>query len=226
MSPASKAPCCEEVQPSGCWTSFVGGHPMAGTAQSGWAAGDAGTCSSARRGCSASTTTSTPIAGRWSMRARAGLRRGGGARADPTSTTPPPRRISHLPHLLAEALAADGGRGAARLRAGRRIVPRRHPRRGHRARSGARDVRSQRRAAAARRSTAPSNCSQDARTRWPLRARWPTWSRTAMPPGCATTASDAPRSSTIVVGADGWRRRAGRRGPRRRRDQIRSASPG
>ena len=38
--------------------------------------------------------------------------------------------------------------------------------------------------------------------------------------------AQAARSSTITIGADDWRRGTGRRGPRRRRDQIRSASPG
>lgn len=94
----------DEVRTAGLLDNYVGGHPMTGTAQSGWAAGDAG------------LFTGTPWvvsvddhvdAGVWDQVTTLALDCGAfvvPARADEHDTAA--AAISHLPHLAAEALAA------------------------------------------------------------------------------------------------------------------------
>ena len=125
-----------------------------------------------------------------------------GARVVPTTAEEHDRAvatISHVPHLLAAALAAAGAR-PARGRPGRGVVPRRHPRRGEPARADRGDVRWQRRGGRAgagrrhrgvlagrgRRSTRPTRsprcrrgwrratrCAPAGRRRWPRRSTCP-----------------------------------------------------
>ncbi len=98
---------------------FVGGHPMAGTAYSGWSAGDADLFRDAVWVVAAEDDTD---ADRWTQVARLALDCGSvvvPAGADEHDAAV--ARISHLPHLLAEALAvtaAVGGDLALTLAAG------------------------------------------------------------------------------------------------------------
>ena len=111
---------------------YVGGHPMAGRETAGFAAGDP-TCSTAAPGCSASTRRPASTTGsRWP-----GSSPGIGARVVPTTAEDHDRvvaAVSHVPHLLAAALATVVSRPARGHPRGR-LVPRRHPGRGERARA-------------------------------------------------------------------------------------------
>jgi len=97
----------EEVVAAGLLERFVGGHPMAGTAHSGWAAGDARMFAGAPWVLSVDDHVD---AGVWAQVMDLAL--------DCRSVVVPARSdehdaaaatISHLPHLLAEALAATAG---------------------------------------------------------------------------------------------------------------------
>ena len=132
--------------------------------------------------------------------------------------------ISHLPHLLAEALAVTAGRGPAGVRAGGRIVPRRHPRRGDRTGPGAGDVRGQLPPQLLPALDEALRLLDDARRR-----NWPTTSSVAeiVEAGHAARirydSFSRPQIVTIVIGAEGWRDElaaAGRAG-----GVIRSALP-
>ncbi|TQF74862.1 prephenate dehydrogenase [Rhodococcus spelaei] len=98
---------------------FVGGHPMAGTAHSGWSAGDASLFRDAVWVVAAEDDTDPEA---WRQVAHLALDCGSvvvpaGAREHDAAVA----RISHLPHLLAEALAvtaAAGGDLALGLAAG------------------------------------------------------------------------------------------------------------
>ena len=135
---------------------FVGGHPMAGTAHSGWSAGGADLFLGAPWVVSVDDHVDPDV---WSQVMRLALDCGAvvvPARSDEHDAAA--AAISHLPHLLAEALAVTAGRGAAGVRAGRRVVPGRHAGGGDRTRSGAGDVRGELRGPAARRWTGRSTC--------------------------------------------------------------------
>lgn len=107
------------VRRHGLAARFVGGHPMAGTAQSGWSAGDAHLFRDAVWVVGTEDDTDPDA---WRRVARLALDCGsvvvpaGAAEHDSAVA-----RISHLPHLLAEALAvtaAAGGDLALALAAG------------------------------------------------------------------------------------------------------------
>ena len=158
-------------------------------------------------------------------RAGAGLRRARGAR--PVRRARRCRR-GDLASAASGRRGAGGhrGRGPPGVRARRGLVPRRHPGGRHRPANWC---------GRCAKATPDSCCPlldraiellTRARESWPRRTRWPNSSMPAMPPARVTTASRATRSSPIVIGAENWRRAAGRRGPRRRGDQIRSANPG
>ncbi|GAA4487322.1 prephenate dehydrogenase [Rhodococcus olei] len=109
----------DAVRRHGLADRFVGGHPMAGTAHSGWPAGDADLFRGAVWVVAAEDDTDPD---RWTQVARLALDCGsvvvpaGAAEHDSAVA-----RISHLPHLLAEALAvtaAAGGDLALALAAG------------------------------------------------------------------------------------------------------------
>ena len=123
---------------------YVGGHPMAGTAESGWAAGDAELFSGAAWVVAADDGLDLDV---W--RDVAELAWACGARVVPAAADEHDlavARVSHLPHLLAAVLAAVGAGEAGRrpaARAGRVVVRRRHPGGRHPPRAGARDVRGQ-----------------------------------------------------------------------------------
>ena len=88
---------------------FVGGHPMAGTAQSGWPAGDADLFRGAVWVVAAEDDTDPDA---WTRVARLALDCGSvvvPAGADEHDSAV--ARISHLPHLLAEALAVTAAAG-------------------------------------------------------------------------------------------------------------------
>ncbi|MGE2720099.1 prephenate dehydrogenase [Mycolicibacterium celeriflavum] len=97
----------QEVQAHGLLDRFVGGHPMAGTAHSGWEAGDARLFVGAPWVISVDDHVDPQI---WSLVMNLALDCGAvvvPARSDEHDAAA--ATISHLPHLLAEALAATAG---------------------------------------------------------------------------------------------------------------------
>ena len=146
---------------------YVGGHPMAGTAESGWAAGDAELFTGAAWVVAADDGLDLDV---W--RDVAELAWACGARVVPAAADEHDlavARVSHLPHLLAAVLAAVGAGRAGRrpaARARRVVVRRRHAGGRHPSRAGARDVRGQPRRAAGRggrRARAPGRHARGAR---------------------------------------------------------------
>ena len=211
----------DEVVAAGLQERFVGGHPMTGTAHSGWAAGHAGLFTRAPWVVSVDDHVDPAV---WSMVMTLALDCGAvvvPAKSDEHDAAA--AAISHLPHLLAEALAVTAGRGPAGLRAGRGVVPRRHPGGGHRPGPGARDVRRQLRPTAAGGRPGHRVAEPRPRVAGLATTRWPSSSRRAMPRARATTASRAPTIFAVVIGAENWREElaaAGRAG-----GVIRSALP-
>jgi prephenate dehydrogenase len=102
-----KAAVLEEVQSFGLLEQFVGGHPMAGTAHSGWAAGNARLFVGAPWVISVDDHVDPNV---WTMVMDLALDCGSvvvpacSDEHDAAAAT-----ISHLPHLLAEALAVTAG---------------------------------------------------------------------------------------------------------------------
>ncbi|MGF2946527.1 prephenate dehydrogenase [Mycobacterium sp. Lab-001] len=97
----------DEVADAGLLRRFVGGHPMTGTADSGWAAGDAGLFTRAPWVVSVDDHVDPGV---WSMVTALALDCGAlvvPARSDEHDAAA--AAISHLPHLLAEALAVTAG---------------------------------------------------------------------------------------------------------------------
>ncbi|WP_082962051.1 prephenate dehydrogenase [Mycobacterium sp. 852014-52144_SCH5372336] len=97
----------QEVQTYGLLERFVGGHPMAGTAHSGWAAGDARLFVDAPWVVCVDDHVDPHI---WTLVMNLALDCGAvvvPARSDEHDAAA--ATISHLPHLLAEALAATAG---------------------------------------------------------------------------------------------------------------------
>ncbi|WNG87288.1 prephenate dehydrogenase [Mycobacterium sp. ITM-2016-00317] len=96
-----------EVEKAGLLTRFVGGHPMTGTAQSGWAAGDAGLFVDAPWVLSVDDHVDPQV---WATVMHLALDCGSfvvPARSEEHDAAA--ATISHLPHLLAEALASTAG---------------------------------------------------------------------------------------------------------------------
>ena len=94
----------DEVKSFGLLTKFVGGHPMAGTARSGWAAGNARLFVNAPWVLSVDDHVDPEV---WAMVMELALDCGAvvvPAKSDEHDAAA--ANISHLPHLLAEALAA------------------------------------------------------------------------------------------------------------------------
>jgi prephenate dehydrogenase len=97
----------DEVRSVGLQDRFVGGHPMTGTAHSGWAAGDARLFVGAPWVISVDDDVDPGV---WTMVMNLALDCGAvvvPARSDEHDAAA--ATISHLPHLLAEALAATAG---------------------------------------------------------------------------------------------------------------------
>ena len=97
----------DEVVAAGLQERFVGGHPMAGTAHSGWAAGHAGLFTRASWVVSVDPHVDPAV---WSMVMTLALDCGAvvvPAKSDEHDAAA--AAISHLPHLLAEALAVIAG---------------------------------------------------------------------------------------------------------------------
>ncbi|MGZ5379063.1 MAG: prephenate dehydrogenase [Mycobacterium sp.] len=97
----------DEVRSVGLLDRFVGGHPMAGTAHSGWTAGDARLFSGAPWVVSVDDHVDPVV---WTLVMDLALDCGAvvvPARSDEHDAAA--ATISHLPHLLAEALAATAG---------------------------------------------------------------------------------------------------------------------
>lgn len=97
----------DEVRSAGLLDRYVGGHPMAGTAYSGWAAGRAGLFAGAPWVLSVDEHVDAMI---WAEVMELALDCGGvivPAKSDEHDAAA--AAISHLPHLLAEALAATAG---------------------------------------------------------------------------------------------------------------------
>lgn len=102
-----KSAVLDEVTKAGLLASFVGGHPMTGTTHSGWAAGDVRLFVKAPWVISVDDHVDPTI---WSMVMRLALDCGAivvPARSDEHDAAA--AAISHLPHLLAEALAVTAG---------------------------------------------------------------------------------------------------------------------
>jgi prephenate dehydrogenase len=98
-----KSAVLDEVTAAGLQARFVGGHPMTGTAYSGWAAGDARLFAGAPWVISVDDHVDPAV---WSMVMELALDCGSvlvPARSDEHDAAA--AAISHLPHLLAEALA-------------------------------------------------------------------------------------------------------------------------
>lgn len=97
----------EEVKSVGLLAKFVGGHPMAGTARSGWAAGNARLFVGAPWVISVDDHVDPDV---WAMVMELALDCGAvGVPAKSDEHDAAAARISHLPHLLAEALAVTAG---------------------------------------------------------------------------------------------------------------------
>ncbi len=104
-----KGPVLEAVRARGLGARFVGGHPMAGTADSGWSATDPDLFRGAAWVVAADEGADPDT---WSL--VAGLAADCGARVFASTSAmhdAAVARISHLGHVLAEALALSGGRG-------------------------------------------------------------------------------------------------------------------
>jgi prephenate dehydrogenase len=102
-----KSAVLDEVVAAGLHERFVGGHPMSGTADSGWAAGYAGLFTRAPWVVSVDDHVDPQV---WSMVMRLALDCGAlvvPAKSDEHDAAA--AVISHLPHLLAEALAVIAG---------------------------------------------------------------------------------------------------------------------
>ena len=102
-----KGPVLREVRAAGLLDRYVGGHPMAGTAYSGWQAGDARLFRGAPWVISVDEHVDATI---WTQVMHLALDCGGvvvPAKSDDHDAAA--ASISHLPHLLAEALAATAG---------------------------------------------------------------------------------------------------------------------
>jgi prephenate dehydrogenase len=102
-----KAAVLEEVQSFGLLQRFVGGHPMAGTAHSGWTAGNPRLFVGAPWVISVDDHVDADV---WAMVMNLALDCGSvvvPARSDEHDAAA--ATISHLPHLLAEALAITAG---------------------------------------------------------------------------------------------------------------------
>jgi prephenate dehydrogenase len=102
-----KSAVLDQVAATGLQERFVGGHPMTGTADSGWAAGYAGLFTRAPWVVSVDDHVDPQV---WSMVMRLALDCGAlvvPAKSDEHDAAA--AVISHLPHLLAEALAVIAG---------------------------------------------------------------------------------------------------------------------
>src|SRR6476661_2312984 len=102
-----KGPVIEEVQSFGLLDRFVGGHPMADTAHSGWSAGNARLFAGAPWVISVDDHVDADV---WTQVMHLALDCGSfvvPARSDEHDAAA--ATISHLPHLLAEALAITAG---------------------------------------------------------------------------------------------------------------------
>jgi prephenate dehydrogenase len=97
----------DEVQAAGLLARFVGGHPMTGTAHSGWAAGDAGLFQGTPWVLAVDDHVDATV---WASVMELALACGAfivPARSDEHDAAA--AAISHLPHLSAEALAVTAG---------------------------------------------------------------------------------------------------------------------
>ena len=213
----------QAVQDHGLIDRFVGGHPMAGTAHSGWAAGDERLFVGAPWVISVDDHVDPDV---WAKVMHLALDCGAvvvPARSDEHDAAA--AAISHLPHLLAEALAVTAADvplafalAAGSFRDGTRVA-------GDRARSGPGHVRGELRTAARR--PGPHDRPAHPGPRRPGRR-----AAGGRPRRGRTRRTDALRQLQQAGDPHGHdrrrelARRTGRRRPRGRRDQIRSASPG
>ena len=104
-----KGPVLDAVRRRGLHARFIGGHPMAGTAHSGWDATDPDLFRGATWFVAADDDADPDT---WGRVARLAL--DGGARVISATSADHDvavARVSHLGHVLAEALALAGGRG-------------------------------------------------------------------------------------------------------------------
>lgn len=114
-----KEPVCAEIRSLLPGARYAGGHPMAGTATSGWNAGSASLFADAA--WAVTIEDDTPIEA-WREAARLALDCGAHVvPLSPAEHDAAAARVSHLPHLFAAVLAAvgaDGGTRALALAAG------------------------------------------------------------------------------------------------------------
>ncbi len=106
-----KAPVAQDVSQLAPHVRYVGSHPMAGTAHSGWVAGDAGLFAGAAWVTCLSEDTEVAD---WSSVAALALSLGSRVvPAEAEAHDSAVARISHLPHVMALALAQVGAHGGA-----------------------------------------------------------------------------------------------------------------
>ncbi|WP_373876737.1 prephenate dehydrogenase [Lolliginicoccus levis] len=104
-----KGPVAAAVREHGLDARYVGGHPMAGTAQSGWTAGDAALFRGATWVVGVDEGRDPAV---WRQVAALALDCGSVVvPAESVEHDDAAARISHLPHVLAESLAIAGARG-------------------------------------------------------------------------------------------------------------------
>jgi prephenate dehydrogenase len=198
-----KSAVLDEVIAAGLQARFVGGHPMTGTAHSGWAAGHARLFTGAPWVISVDDHVDPAV---WSMVMELALDCGSvlvPARSDEHDAAA--AAISHLPHLLAEALAVTASEvplafalAAGSFRDGTRVA------------GSAPDlVRAMCEANSGQLlPTGPSSCSPKPGSRWRTTTPSPSSSRPGTPHAHATTASrgrkSSPCSSAKRTGARSW----------------------
>ncbi|EFV92760.1 prephenate dehydrogenase [Dietzia cinnamea P4] len=143
-----KAPVLDAVRRHGLGARFVGGHPMAGTAHSGWDAGDPDLFRGATWLVAADSGADPDT---WARVAR--LAMDSGARILSATSAEHDAAVAGSPPRPRPRRGARAGRRAGRgprARAGGRVVPRRHPRGGDGPRPGAGHLRAQQGRAAGR----------------------------------------------------------------------------
>ena len=218
-----KAAVLDQVKSFGLLATFVGGHPMAGTAHSGWTAGDGKLFVGAPWVLSVDDHVDPDV---WAMVMELALDCGAvvvPARSDEHDAAA--AAISHLPHLLAESLAATAGEvplafalAAGSFRDGTRVA------------ATASDLVRAMCEANAEHLLPALDRSIDMlkKARKSLAAQGSVAELVEEGHAARMRFSSFRRSQivTTVIGQDGLARRTGCRRPRRRGDQIRSASPG
>ena len=213
----------EEVQSFGLLERFVGGHPMAGTAHSGWTAGNPRLFVGAPWVVSVDDHVDPDV---WTMVMNLALDCGAvvvPARSDEHDAAA--ATISHLPHLLAEALAVTAGEVPLAFGsppAHSATAPGWRPPRRIWCAPCARPTPT----SCCPSSSAPLPCSATRATRWPRKSPLTDLVEAGHAARIRYDSFSRPEIVTVVIGAGQLAPGARRRGSRGWGDQIRSANPG